>query len=317
MARDGICAIATAPGEGGIAIVRMSGAGAREILSACFRPARAREILSHRMMYGHAVDARGVALDEVMAVFFAAPNTYTREDMFEIQCHGGGICARRVLERVIALGARIAEPGEFTRRAFLNGRIDLSRAEAVMALIGAKSEAAARASLRQLEGEDDPHIWLDPARATQMAENLCAGLTALYPQYEQTFRANTDQLKERLAELEAYGREALSGLRCRQLITFHDGFGYLAEAFDLEILAAVEEEAGSEASAADLTEIITLVRENQLPAVFVEANGSDGAASVIRAETGVSVGTLDTAMGGSDYFEAMKANFDTLKEALQ
>ena len=152
MARDGICAIATAPGEGGIAIVRMSGAGAREILSACFRPARAREILSHRMMYGYAVDARGVALDEVMAVFFAAPNTYTREDMFEIQCHGGGICARRVLERVIALGARIAEPGEFTRRAFLNGRIDLSRAEAVMALIGAKSEAAARASLRQLEG---------------------------------------------------------------------------------------------------------------------------------------------------------------------
>ena len=152
MARDGICAIATAPGEGGIAIVRMSGAGARVILSACFRPARAREILSHRMMYGHAVDARGVALDEVMAVFFAAPNTYTREDMFEIQCHGGGICARRVLERVIALGARIAEPGEFTRRAFLNGRIDLSRAEAVMALIGAKSEAAARASLRQLEG---------------------------------------------------------------------------------------------------------------------------------------------------------------------
>ena len=152
MARDGICAIATAPGEGGIAIVRMSGAGAREIFSACFRPARVREIVSHRMMYGHAVDARGGALDEVMAVFFASPNTYTREDMFEIQCHGGGVCARRVLSRVIELGARIAEPGEFTRRAFLNGRVDLSRAEAVMALIGAKSEAAARASLRQLEG---------------------------------------------------------------------------------------------------------------------------------------------------------------------
>ena len=152
MARENICAIATAPGEGGIAIVRMSGAGAREIFSACFRPARERELMSHRMMYGHAVDAEGGALDEVMAVFFASPNTYTREDMFEIQCHGGGVCARRVLERVIALGARIAEPGEFTRRAFMNGRIDLSRAEAVMALIGARSEAAARASLRQLEG---------------------------------------------------------------------------------------------------------------------------------------------------------------------
>ena len=152
MAREDICAIATAPGEGGIAIVRMSGAGARRILSACFRPARAREFVSHRMMYGCAVDARGEALDEVMAVFFAAPGTYTREDMFEIQCHGGGVCARRVLSRVIELGARIAEPGEFTRRAFLNGRVDLSRAEAVMSLIGAKSEAAARASLRQLEG---------------------------------------------------------------------------------------------------------------------------------------------------------------------
>ena len=79
----------------------------------------------------------------------------------------------------------------------------------------------------------------------------------------------------------------------------------------------MEEEAGSEASAADLTEIIAQVRENRLPAVFVEANGSVGAASVIRAETGVSVGVLDMAMGGSDYFEAMKANIDTLKEALQ
>ena len=152
MPRDTIAAIATAPGEGGIAIVRASGARAREILEACFQPARARELRSHRMAYGRAVDAAGCALDEVMAVYLAGPNSYTREDMFEIQCHGGGVCARRVLNRAIELGARIAEPGEFTRRAFLNGRIDLSRAEAVMSLIGAHSEAAARASLRQLEG---------------------------------------------------------------------------------------------------------------------------------------------------------------------
>ena len=152
MPRDTICAIATAPGEGGIAIVRLSGVRAREIFGACFRPAQPREPRSHRMMYGHAVDAQGQAIDEVMAVFLAGPRTYTREDMFEIQCHGGQICARRILDRAIELGARIAEPGEFTRRAFLNGRIDLSRAEAVMSLIGANSEAAARASLRQLEG---------------------------------------------------------------------------------------------------------------------------------------------------------------------
>ena len=152
MGSEAICAIATAPGEGGIAIVRMSGDGAKEIFEACFHPARAGEIRSHHLRYGHAVDADGGILDEVMAVYMAAPSTYTREDMFEIQCHGGGVCARRVMNRILELGARIAEPGEFTRRAFMNGRIDLSRAEAVMRLIGANSEVAARASLRQLEG---------------------------------------------------------------------------------------------------------------------------------------------------------------------
>ncbi len=152
MAREPICAIATASGEGGIAIVRMSGEGAKEIFEKCFRPAREGEILSHRMRYGHAVDVAGNSIDEVMAVFLAAPNTYTREDMFEIQCHGGNVCARQVMESIIHAGARIAGPGEFTRRAFLNGRIDLSRAEAVMSLIGASSEAAARSSLRQLQG---------------------------------------------------------------------------------------------------------------------------------------------------------------------
>ena len=152
MRSDAICAIATASGEGGIAIVRMSGDGAKQIFESIFRPAKAQETKSHRMMYGNAIDADGGLLDEVMAVYLAAPGTYTREDMFEIQCHGGGICARRILNRLIDLGCRIAEPGEFTRRAFMNGRIDLSRAEAVMSLIGANSDAAARSSLRQLEG---------------------------------------------------------------------------------------------------------------------------------------------------------------------
>jgi len=152
MTGDTICAIATAPGEGGIAIVRASGKEAGRIFKSCFNPARAREITSHRMMYGHASAADGSVLDEAMAVFMKAPGTYTREDMFEIQCHGGGVCARRVMNRILELGARIAEPGEFARRAFMNGRIDLSRAEAVMSLIGANSDAAARASLRQLEG---------------------------------------------------------------------------------------------------------------------------------------------------------------------
>ncbi len=152
MERDTICAVATAPGEGGIAIVRGSGAEAARILGGCFRPEGKGALVPRRMTYGRAVGAKGEELDEVLAVWLPGPGTYTREDMFEIQCHGGSVCARRVLDRTIALGARIAEPGEFTKRAFLNGRIDLSRAEAVMALVGANSEAAARASLRQLEG---------------------------------------------------------------------------------------------------------------------------------------------------------------------
>ena len=153
MRENTIAAIATAGGTGGIAIVRVSGGEAEAILKKMFIPAVKREYFeSHRMMYGRAVDADGEVLDEVMAVLMRAPSTYTREDVAEIHCHGGSASANAVLARVLSLGARMAGPGEFTRRAFMNGRIDLARAEAVMQLIGANSEAAARASLRQLEG---------------------------------------------------------------------------------------------------------------------------------------------------------------------
>ena len=150
---DTIAAIATAGGVGGIAIVRVSGGEAEAILKQMFIPAVKREYFeSHRLMYGRAVDEGGEPLDEVMAVLMRAPSTYTREDVAEIHCHGGSASANAVLGRALTLGARMAAPGEFTRRAFMNGRIDLARAEAVMQLIGANSQAAARASLRQLEG---------------------------------------------------------------------------------------------------------------------------------------------------------------------
>ena len=150
---DTIAAIATARGEGGIAIIRVSGPDARAILRGCFRPQRPdARLRSHRLVYGHILAADGEPLDEVMAVLMRAPHTYTREDVAEIHCHGGRVAASRVLARVLSLGARPAEPGEFTRRAFMNGRIDLSRAEAVMQMVSAGDEAAARASVRQLEG---------------------------------------------------------------------------------------------------------------------------------------------------------------------
>lgn len=155
MVNDTIAAIATAPGEGGVAILRISGDSAEQIMRSAFRPARGYrhgKIESHRMYYGHAVDEDGAHLDEVMAVIMRAPKSYTREDVVEISCHGGRAAIRRILKRVLSLGARSAEPGEFTRRAFENGRIDLAQAEAVMSLISAGSDAAYRAGMRQLEG---------------------------------------------------------------------------------------------------------------------------------------------------------------------
>ncbi len=150
--QDTIAAIATASGEGGIAIVRISGPGAEEILKGAFRPAGPGPMEDHALRYGRLISASGEVLDECMAVLMKAPRTYTRQDVGEIHCHGGRAAARTALARVLELGARPAGSGEFTLRAFLNGRIDLSQAEAVMGLIGASSQAAARMSVRQIEG---------------------------------------------------------------------------------------------------------------------------------------------------------------------
>ena len=151
---DTIAAIATAPGEGGISIVRVSGPEAEAVLSAVFRPAGGaadKPLPTHLLTYGRARDG-GETLDECMAVLFRAPRSYTREDVAELQLHGGWLTAERVLRACLRAGARLAEPGEFTRRAFLNGRLDLSQAEAVMALIRSRGEQARQAALRQLEG---------------------------------------------------------------------------------------------------------------------------------------------------------------------
>ncbi len=164
---------------------------------------------------------------------------------------------------------------------------------------------------------EDPHIWLSPENAKEMAHNICHELCHKYPQYSHVFQTNLVTLEAELDALQAYGEQALADLKCRKIITFHDGFSYLAESFGLTIIEAVEEESGSEASAKELIHLIGLVREYNLPAIFVEANGSTSAASIIQNETGVKVYTLDMAMAGDDYFEAMYHNIDTLKEALQ
>ncbi len=164
--------------------------------------------------------------------------------------------------------------------------------------------------------EQDSHFWLSPVHANQMAVNICQGLAKQYPQHKAVFEKNLAALKLRFDELDQYGHEQLQELTCRKLITFHDGFAYFAQAYDLHILKAIEEESGSEASARELVELIGMVREHRLPAIFTERNGGVSAAGIITRETGIKSYALDMCMGKSDYFKAMRHNIDTIKEAL-
>ena len=153
---DTIAAISTAPGEGAIGIVRISGDLAISIASSIYQcgTKKLEEQKTHTIHYGHIVDPKsGEVYDEVMVSVLRAPKTFTREDIVEINCHGGIVAINRVLQLVLRMGARLAEPGEFTKRAFLNGRIDLSQAEAVMDLIRAKTDKSMQLAMRQLDGQ--------------------------------------------------------------------------------------------------------------------------------------------------------------------
>ena len=153
---DDIAAISTPIGSGGIGIVRISGSGSVGIADKIFVSADGRKLgdkKSHTITYGHIVNPKtGETLDEVLVMLMLSPRTYTKENIVEINCHGGLLVTKKVLELVLNNGARLAEPGEFTKRAFLNGRIDLSQAEAVMDIIDSKTELSRKTAMNQLEG---------------------------------------------------------------------------------------------------------------------------------------------------------------------
>ena len=154
-----IVAISTAVGNGGIGIIRMSGKEAFPILKKMFRTYKneklnIEEIDGYTIKYGFIIDSEtNEKIDEVLVSFFKNPKSYTREDMCEINSHGGMVVERQILEECLKNGAILAEAGEFTKRAFLNGRIDLSQAESIMDLINSKTEKEAKASIKQLHGE--------------------------------------------------------------------------------------------------------------------------------------------------------------------
>jgi tRNA modification GTPase len=153
METDTITAISTPIGEGAIAIVRLSGTEAVEITAKVFKGKDLLNVDSHTINYGKIINPEtNELLDEVMVSIMRAPKTFTREDVVEINCHGGMVAVNRILDLLLSNGAKLAEPGEFTKRAFLNGRIDLSQAEAVMDLIRAKTDKAMNVALKQIDG---------------------------------------------------------------------------------------------------------------------------------------------------------------------
>lgn len=154
MKTDTIAAIATAMTNSGIGIIRISGDEAFQVIDKIYRSKGGNKTLSecasHTIHYGYIYDGDEM-IDEVMVLLMKAPNSYTREDTIEIDCHGGTLVMRRILETVLRNGARPAEPGEYTKRAFLNGRIDLTQAESVMDIISSKNDFALKSSVSQLK----------------------------------------------------------------------------------------------------------------------------------------------------------------------
>lgn len=183
---DTIAAIITAPGEAGISVIRVSGPESHAIADKLFRcyPPLPSKRAERTFVYGK-IEFDGEELDEGILLLFRQPRSYTAEDVVEFQCHGGGASARRILRACVACGARIADPGEFTRRAFLNGRIDLVQAEAVMDVVRAHSERAQTAAIQQLEG-----------KLSRDFDELYQGLLGIAAQLEATLDFPEDELPE-------------------------------------------------------------------------------------------------------------------------
>lgn len=199
---DTIAAISTPPGEGGIGIVRLSGDEALEIAENVYRQGNKRlsDQPSHTIHYGNLFNPKtDEKIDEVMVTIMKAPKTYTREDIVEINTHGGVLVTNKVLQTVLAAGARLAEPGEFTKRAFLNGRIDLSQAEAVMDVIRAKTDSAMHNAISQLDGNLSNLI----SDIRQEILNTLAQVEVNidYPEYDDVEEMTSKLMQEKAAEV--------------------------------------------------------------------------------------------------------------------
>lgn len=199
---DTIAAVATGIGESGISIIRVSGSKALEIVDSIFRGKNGRSLLdikTYSMRYGHIISKEtNETIDEVIVSYMKGPRSYTAEDTVEINCHGGIVATNRVLEEVVRAGARIAEPGEFTKRAFLNGRIDLSQAEGVMDIIRAKTDLSMKSALAQSEGRISREIFAMRERLLNIIAHIEA--TVDFPE-DDLEEVTAQKVKEDLREL--------------------------------------------------------------------------------------------------------------------
>jgi len=212
---DTIAAIATPLGVGGIGIVRLSGPRAHDILRACFVSADGSPLAHRRLVYGYVIDpADGQRVDEVLATVMVAPATYTRQDVAEIHAHGGMVALRAILALCLAQGARLAEPGEFTLRAFLLGRVDLAQAEAVLDLIRAKTDRALTAALSQLDGGLSQQVSQVRRRLVSLVAHLQAQMD--FPEDEIPELALGDALAEATHDLTGLVNEAARGIILRE-----------------------------------------------------------------------------------------------------
>lgn len=192
-----IAAISTATGSGGIGIIRLSGEKSIEIIKKIFKPIDKKinldEVKGYTIKYGFIVDSNNEKIDEVLVSFFRAPRSYTTEDMCEINSHGGTVIERKILEQCLLNGAELAEPGEFTKRAFLNGRIDLSQAESVIDIINAKTDKEAKESFKQLQGNLSIELNNIKDNLLDVMSDIEASID--YPEYDIEETTNSKALK--------------------------------------------------------------------------------------------------------------------------
>ena len=195
---DTIAAISTAQGVGAISIVRVSGEDAVNIVGSIFSNKDFSTALSHTIHYGYIID-NGETIDEVLVTLMRGPKTFTTEDVVEINCHGGIVTTNKVLELLLIKGCRLAEPGEFTKRAFLNGRIDLTEAEGIVDLINARSDKAREMAISQVSGKASSMIKSLREELALVLANIEVNLN--YPEYEDIEEITVEKIKENMANI--------------------------------------------------------------------------------------------------------------------